>query len=152
PGAGGNHNGAPASCNCSSTSGGASRSPLHRGYLAQPKKYGVLPRLLSRSFIGPPHSGQVSWISTAGIAFFGGGGGSTSLSFSFKSSGIGLVLRHLGYALHPRNGPRGPFLTAIGAPHFSQLTPVSIGCSGLPWASTSLAFLHLGYPVQAKNG
>ena len=26
------------------------------------------------------------------------------------------------------------------------------GTSGLPLASTSLAFLHFGYPVQAKNG
>ena len=34
----------------------------------------------------------------------------------------------------------------------SHFNPVSIGCTGLPFASTSLAFLHFGYPVQARNG
>src|SRR5262249_51388036 len=97
-----------------------------------------------RSFIGDPHCGQVSLISIFSSGFFGGGGGSTSFSFSFRSAGICLVLRHLGYAEQPRNGPRGPRRTAIGLPHFSQLMPVSIGFIGLPLASTSLAFLHLG--------
>src|SRR5262249_15372911 len=42
--------------------------------------------------------------------------------------------------------------TCIGAPHFSHVSPVSTGLSGLPWASTSLALRHLGKPVQARNG
>ena len=54
--------------------------------------------------------------------------------------------------MQPRNGPRGPFRTVIAEPHFSHFSPVSIGFTGLPLASTSLAFLHLGYPVQARNG
>src|SRR5260370_22668442 len=77
---------------CSRISGGASRVPLHLGYLEQPRKK---PRRPGRSFMGAPHSGQVSRTSTAGTVFLGGGGNS-ALIFSFISSGIGLVLRHLG--------------------------------------------------------
>src|SRR6202011_3855210 len=76
----------------SSISGGASRVPLHLGYLVHPRKK---PRRLGRSFMGDPQSGQVSRTSTAGTSFLGGGGISV-LSFSFSSGGTGLVLRHLG--------------------------------------------------------
>src|SRR5438105_1195064 len=77
---------------CSRISAGASRVPLHLGYLLQPRKY---PRRLPRNFIGAPHSGQVSFTSTSGTAFLAGGG-INSLIVSFNSGGIGLVLRHLG--------------------------------------------------------
>src|SRR5262245_32514643 len=126
-------------CTCSRISGGASRVPLHLGYLLQPRKK---PRRLGRSFIGALHSGQVSVTSTCGTAFFAGAG-SSRFSSSFSSSGTCLVLRQRGKALQPRNGPRGPRRIFIGSPHFSHLMPGSM-LSGLPSASTSLAFLHLG--------
>src|SRR5438128_529347 len=50
------------------------------------------------------------------------------------------------------NGPRGPRLTTIGAPHFSQSTPVVIGLTGLPSASTSQMFWHFGYAEHPRNG
>src|SRR5207248_5495905 len=89
--------------------------------------------------------------STCGVARLAGAGIS-ALTLSFSSSGSGFVLRHLGYAEQPRNGPRPPRFTVIGAPHFSQLMPVSIGLIGFPSASTSLALRHLGYAEHARNG
>src|SRR5262245_56344849 len=77
-------------CNCSKISGVASRVPLHLGYFLHPRNG---PRLPGRSTIGPPHSGQGSLTSTAGSAFLAG---IMALAFSFKSSGIGFVLRHFG--------------------------------------------------------
>src|SRR5262249_12335905 len=68
-----------ASCTCSNRSGGASRVPLHLGYLLHPRKK---PRRPGRSFIGAPQSGQVSRTSTCGTFFLGGGGISLA-SFSF---------------------------------------------------------------------
>src|SRR5262245_64927259 len=127
-------------------SGDASRVPLHFGYLLQPRKNPCRP---SRSFIGEPHSSHTSVMSTFGISFFGGGGGRTSFSFSFNSSDSGFELRHFGYALHARNGPRGPLRTIIADPHFSHVTPVSIGLIGLPCASTSFALRHFGSPRPA---
>src|SRR5262249_48907999 len=128
------HVAAPASASCSNSSGDASRTPRHLGYLLQPRNHPLRP---CRSFIGAPQSGHVSLTATAG--FFGAAG---RFSLPLRSSGTGLVLRQRGYAVQPRNGPRGPRFTAIGLPHFSHLIPRSTGWIGLPWASTSLAFLH----------
>ena len=43
-------------------------------------------------------------------------------------------------------------LISIGLSHFSQKTPVSIGLTGFPSASTSTMFLHFGYALQPRNG
>src|SRR5262249_43547748 len=112
-----------AACTCSISSGDASRVPRHLGYLLQPRKKPLRPL---RTFIGAPHSGHVSLTATCGTAFLAGAGMSV-LSFSLSSSGTGLVPRHLGKALQPRNGPRKLLRTTMGAPHFSHATPVSTG-------------------------
>src|SRR5260370_4677488 len=129
-------------CTFSRSCGDASGVTLHLGYLAQPRKY--LPPRPGRSFMGPLQSGQVSVTSTAGPCFLGRGGGRESLNFSASSGVMRLVLRHLGYPLQPRNGPRGPRLMTIWLPHFSQAIPVSTGRIGFPSASASMANLHLG--------
>jgi hypothetical protein len=64
---------------------------------------------------------------------------SPAATTGYAPPSIGLVKRHRGYVLQPRNGPRGPRLTTIGLPQLSHRTPVSGGGDGRPSASTSQA-------------
>src|SRR5208282_1405603 len=85
---------------------------LHFGYAEQPRNSPKRPR---RFTIGEPHFSHFSSVMTG--SSLGGGGG----ALSFKLSGNGFALRHLGYPEHARNGPRRLLRISIGEPHFSHL-------------------------------
>src|SRR5215211_3093470 len=76
------------------------------------------------------------------FSVFSGIGGRMSFSFSRNSALIDFALRHFGYPLHDRNGPRHATLMTIGWPHFSHTIPVSGGLIGLPRSSQSEMNLH----------
>src|SRR6185503_557860 len=62
---------------------------------------------------------------------------------------------HSGYFSHAMNLPNRPDLISIGEPHLSHFSLVTSGTFTviLPLASVSndFAFLHSGYPEQARN-
>src|SRR5262245_34064563 len=100
--------------------------------------------------VGEPHfghGGSCTFGSTPPAAGVGAGAPSP-VSASPIGAGRGAprsrALRHAGYAEHARNGPRRPLRTTMSAPHFSHFSSVFGWGTGLPSASTSIAFLHSG--------
>src|SRR5262245_59645169 len=96
-----------------------------------------------KTILAWPHCGQTSSRMTSG--FFG----------VFVPAAIFRVVLHSGEALHPRNWPKCPRLSAMGFPQFSQGSgSVSADASPSFGASSlviSFVFLHSGYPEHAMN-
>src|SRR4030065_1687018 len=63
---------------------------------------------------------------------------------------IDLIFLHSGYLLHPRKAPNRPRFTTIGAPHFSQTSPL-FSASSFFSSSVFSVYLHSGYFMQAMN-
>src|ERR1700722_1026946 len=171
----------PLSPSSSTNFAGTSAVFLHLGYPLQPRNF---PRRPVRMIIGLPHSSQSISVAIGPFVLTAGNAPPVSCETNFialsppsLSAGISAstifrsspvifatcrVARHLGNALHPRNGPRLLSRRIIALPHFSHFTGVKtfgLGGSGFPSLSRLMivshsrvpsSFLTL-YPVQPRN-
>ena len=115
---------------------------------------GTSPCVPAAASSAAPHFGHVSVTSTAGTSFFGGGGGQVQLLPQLVRDRLVVPALRVGRAAEER--PARPALHRHRPAALLALRcPTSAGSTGLPSASTSLAFLHSGSrcrPGTARAG